>query len=222
MPLQIQGNAGVTAEVETNTRAIRTTLRPIDVGALGSYRVAEFSGLMATIAAKTATAGHIFAWRWGDATRFALLKYLKIRYSVVTGFTAAQELGFDAIIARGYTVSSSAGTAITLGGNSMKKRTSMGASLLTDARIAAAVALTAGTHTLDGQPIVTSGRRTLAAAATVEGLDFEEALDLTNSGDYPYVFAQNEGIIVRNNILMGAGGTVRLHVQMAWDEVAAY
>lgn len=222
MAIQIQGNSGVVAEIESNTRAQRVTPRPIDVGALGSYRVSEFSGLMATIAAKTATAGHIFAWRWGDATNFALLRYLKVRYVVVTGFTAAQELGFDVVIARSYTASHTGGTAITLTTNSMKKRTSMGTTLLTSARIATAAALTAGTHTLDAQPMLISGVKTLAAAATVQDASLEETLDLSDGFDYPYVFARDEGFIVRNNILMGAAGTVRLHVQVAWHEVTSY
>lgn len=219
MPFQQEGISGVVQEVEPNTRAGRVTIRPHDM--LGSYRVAEFSGLMTTIAAKTATAGHVFAWRW-TSTNLALLRYLKVRYSVITGFTAAQELGFDVAIARGYTASHTAGTALSFAASAAKKRSSMPSSLVGDARIATAAALTAGTHTLDPHPIVISGTRTLAAAATVPGYDFEETLDLTNSGDHPYVFAQNEGLVVRNNILMGAGGTVRMHVQMAWDEIASY
>jgi hypothetical protein len=218
---QVQGNAGVIAEVESNTRALRITNRPIDVGALGAYRTAEFSGLMTVIAAKTATAGHIFAWRWGDATRVALLRQLRIRYSIISGFTAAQELGFDAVIARSYTASHTAGTALTLTGNSFKKRTSMATTLLTDARIATTAALTAGTHTLDAQPFLINSRRTLAAAATVEGLDFEETISFWD-GAHPFVFVQNEGFVIRNNILMGAAGTVRLDVEVDWEEVASY
>jgi hypothetical protein len=222
MPLQIQGNGGITAEVDSNSRAIRITPRPIDVGALGSYRVAEFSGLMTGIAAKTATAGHVFSWRWGDATRVAALRYVKIRYAVITGFTAAQELGFDAIIARTYSASHTGGTALTLTTNSMKKRTSMATTLLTDARIATTAALTAGTHTLDAQPFMMSEAKTLAAAATVQDSAFEETLDMTDGYDYPYLFAQNEGFVVRNSIAMGAAGTVRMHVAMAWDELTAF
>ena len=37
MPLQIQGNSGTVAEVEQNTRALRTVLRPNDYGSLGIF-----------------------------------------------------------------------------------------------------------------------------------------------------------------------------------------
>lgn len=223
MSVQIIGNGGVVGEVESNTRAMRTTLRPLDVGSLGSYRLAAFSGLMTTIAAATATAGHVYAWRWGDATRLAILRYIKMRAAVITGFTAAQELSFDAIFARSYSGSHTAGTNLAVTTNNNKKRTSMGASLLTDARIATGAALTAGTHTLDGNPFAVGGPvKTLAAAATVQDGSLEMVVDLTNGVDYPIVFAQNEGFVIRNVVLMGAAGTVRMAVEVAWDEVSAY
>ena len=47
MALQLQGNGGTVAEVESATRAMRTALRPIDIGSLGSYRKAMTSGTIA-------------------------------------------------------------------------------------------------------------------------------------------------------------------------------
>ena len=48
MAIQLQGNGGTVADVDgTNYRALRTTLRPIDYGALGSYRLSLLSGTMA-------------------------------------------------------------------------------------------------------------------------------------------------------------------------------
>lgn len=225
MGLKITGNGGTDAEVDGTTfRALRVTNRPIDVGALGSYRAAAFSGLSATIAAGTASAGHVFAFRWPDATRFAIVKALKIRMAVITGFTAAQELGFDAFVARSYTAAHGGGTALTLGGNNQKKRTAHGTSLITsaaDIRIASATALTGSSFTLDANPIMAGSFKTLAAAATVQDGSYESYLDLS-AVDHPFVLAQNEGLVVRNQILMGAGGTVRWAVEIAWDEVTSY
>lgn len=226
MGFKITGNSGVDADVDgTGFRALRTTPRPLDVGSLGSYRMAAFSGLMATIAAGTASAGHVFSFRWSDATRLCILRFLKVRYTVVTGFTAAQELSFDAFVARGYTADHGGGTALTLGGNNQKKRTSHGSSLVTSAasaRIASTTALTGSSFTLDANPILVGMGKTLAAAATVQDAAFEDFIDMTDGVDHPFVLAQNEGIVVRNGILMGAAGTVRMGVQIAWDEVAAY
>lgn len=227
MGFKITGNGGTDAEVDgTGFRALRVTQRPIDIGALGSYRMAAFSGLTTVIAAGTASAGHVYSFRWSDATRLCLIRYLKVRYTVVTGFTAAQELAFDAFVARGYTADHAGGTAITLGGNNQKKRTSMGTSLVTTAasmRIASTTALTGSSFTLDGNPIMVGMGKTLAAAATVQDAAFEETIDMTDGGaEYPIVLAQNEGIVVRNGVLMGAAGTVRIGVTVAWDEVSAF
>lgn len=225
MGFKITGNGGTDAEVDgTNFRAIRVTNRPIDVGALGSYRIAAISGLTTVIAAGTASAGHVFAFRWSDATRFAVVKTLKIRMAVITGFTAAQELGFDAFVARSYTAAHAGGTAITLGGNNQKKRTSMGTSLVgsaSDVRIASTTALTGSSFTLDANPIMVGSFKTMAAAATVQDNSYESMLDLA-AVDHPFVLAQNEGIVVRNQTLMGAAGTVRWNVEIAWDEVTSY
>jgi hypothetical protein len=215
---QFLGASGNLAEVEPNSLAFRATLRPNDIGTLGSYRLATFTGLTAGIAANAP----LFSWRWGDASRVAILRYLRIRAAVVTGFTAAQELAFDAMIARSWTTNDSGGTAIVFTANNAKKRTSMGQSLVTDCRIAAAATLTAGARTLDANPIMAGVAKTLAAAATVQDAVLEETFDATNGQDFPFVFAQNEGFVVRNSILMGAGGTVRWAVQAAWDEMASY
>lgn len=225
MGLKITGNSGVDVDVDgTSFRAFKVTARPVDVGSLGSYRLGAFSGLMATIAAGTGSAGHVFSLRWSDATRLCLVRYLRVRYVVVTGFTGAQELSFDAFVARGYTADHGGGTALTLGGNNQKKRTSHGTSLVTtaaSARIASTTALTGSSFTLDANPFLVGMGKTLAAAATVQDIAFDETLDTTD-GKWPIVLAQNEGIVVRNGVLMGAGGTVRMGIQMAWDEVSAF
>lgn len=221
MSLQIAGNSGVVADVDGTTfRAIRVTQRPNDPGALGSYRLATISGLTTAVAAN----GLVFAWRWADATRVAVLKYFKVRMAVITGFTAAQELGFDVMIGRGYTANHTGGTALTLGGNNQKKRTAMGTTLIgtaADIRMATTAALGGGTITVDSNPVMAGTFKTLAAAATVQDGAYESIMDFSGI-DYPFVFAQNEGIVVRNSILMGAGGTVRWAVECAWDELNSY
>jgi len=225
MGFKITGNAGVDAEVDgTGFRALRVVQRPNDPGALGAYRLAAFSGLTTTIAAGTASAGHVFSLRWTDATRFLVLKHLKVAMTVVTGFTAAQELAFEAFIARGYTATHTGGTAITLGGNNQKRRTSMGTSLVTtaaSARIASTTALAGSTFTLDANPFMHGSVKTLAAAATVQDARLENVMDF-GGNDHPFVLSQDEGIVVRNTILLGAAGTVRWSIECGWDELTSY
>lgn len=224
MAIQIQGNGGVVAEVDGSTyRALRSTIRPVDYGALGSYRVAQTVGLVVTQAAN----GTLFSFRWADATRFCVIHYLRLQeiQTSATATAALNDLRYQVFIARGFTASDSAGTAITLTGNSMKKRTSMGTSLVTDIRFSTVAAgLTAGTRTLDSNPILELQTNVLAVFPTAGfSQPFSKELDLTNGQDSPIVLAQNEGLIVRGpTTVFGAAGTGNLLVDMSWSEVTSF
>ncbi len=233
MAIQIQGNGGVVAEVDGTTfRALRVGARPIDHGALGHYRLHAQTGTLAALAAGTASAGHIFAFRWGDATRLAVITKLKTRFLPLTLFTAAtltDHTSIDAFIVRSYTASHAAGTNLTPTGNNAKMRSNMGTSLVTDVRLSTTAALTNGTETFDAFPFAQSIRkanRVNPAAATEEvimpqtdgmELDFD-----MGGGDHPIVLAQNEGIVIRNRTVWPAAGTGILSVSVAWAEVAAF
>ena len=181
----------------------------------GGYRYAGFSGLLpAALAANAET----FQMRWSSATDLFVLKFLKVRYQVITGFTAAQELAFDAVQSTGFTVAGTGGTAITPAATTLKKRQSIAISKVSDMRIATTAALGVGTKTLSANSFLVGMGKALAVGATVQDAVFEETLDLTHSGDDPIVFAQNEGFSIRNTIALGAGGTVRMAVQLAWTE----
>lgn len=187
--------------------ATRTTMMPLD--ALGVYSLAGDVGYTATT-----INGAIFSFRWGDATRFCVL--LRVRVMVLaTAFTTAGVVERQMILARAFTASDTGGTAATLTGNNMKRRTSMGTTLLTDARFGGF--LTAGTRTLDAAPMAAvSGW--MAAVGTV--IPFTTLYDATNAHEYPVVFAQNEGFIIR----LGAAETAstrRTFVSVDWAEVNA-
>jgi len=71
MAIQVQGFDGTVAAVDgTNYRSMRTTLRPLDYGALGSYRLSLLSG---TMAAGLAANSEVFQFRWSDATRICVV-----------------------------------------------------------------------------------------------------------------------------------------------------
>lgn len=231
MAIQIQGNGGTVAEVDGTTfRAQRVTSRPLDYGAFGHYQIAAVTGtLPAALAAGTGTAGHVFAFRWGDATRLAVIYYLITQFQTLTAFTAATltDYGsFDAFILRSYTASHAAGTDLTPTGNNAKLRTSMGTSLLTSARISTTAALTAGTHTFDAFAFAQSIEKgdcgttatTLSPRVPGPGLLYAPLTD----GRHPIVLAQNEGIVIRNRTVWPAAGTGVLRVEINWAEVSAY
>lgn len=218
MAIQVQGYDGTVAAVDgTNYRAMRTTLRPIDHGALGSYRLSLLSG---TMAAGLAANSEVFQFRWSDATRLCVVT--SVVWDGLSGSATAFAAGFgkvDMMVARSWTADGSGGTAATITGNNQKQRTSMGTTLLGAARISSTAALTAGTKTLDSQAI---GQYS-AAFGTATSTQWMPALDLFHvdpGGECPVILAQNEGFVVRATV--PATGTWQFGVTVSWTEVAAY
>jgi hypothetical protein len=219
MAFPLQGNGGVVAEVDgTAFRALRATLRPIDHGSLGHYRLSTTVGLVATQAAN----GTLFSFRWTDATRLCALQFVRLSVLQTAAATATIMPSFEVFVARSFTVSDSAGTALTLTGNAFKKRTSMGTTLVGDIRKSAAAAgLTVGTRTLDGESVMQVP--TNQTITTPNAITYQKSLDFTDGGDHSIVLAQNEGWIVRGpSVVFGAAGTANLVVEAAWAEVSAY
>lgn len=217
MGIELIGLGGAVADVDASHDALRTTPRPPE--AVGAFRLAKFSGLMTGIAAN----GHVFLFRNANPTNLVLLQYLHVKYQVITGFTAAQELAFAASAVRNWGTATAGGTPVAVANNNMKKRTSLAASQV-DARIAAAAVLTApgGVTVQDADAFLVGMGKTLAAAATVQDAAFEAIYDGSNGADHPFVIAPNEGFTIQNSILMGAAGTVRMSVTAAWLEAETY
>jgi hypothetical protein len=183
----------------------------------GLYRLSMQSGLMTTIAAGSATAGHVFAFRWTSATFIACIHRIKLRWQTTTAFTAAQEMGFRIFRLTGYSAAHTGGTAATLTAPNLKKATRFPVSALADARIGAAAALTAGTHTLDAQEI--GGLNFFSQATAVPDISMVETT--IDAGPQLSSFLElvvNEGFIVRNELVMGAAGVGRLLVEVDWIE----
>lgn len=218
MAIQVQGNGGTIAEVDgTAYRALRISQRPVDAGALGHYRFATTVSLVATQAAN----GTLLSFRWGDATRLCALQFIRLRCLQTAAATATIMPTFEVVIARSFSVSDSAGSAIVMTGNNLKRRTSMGTSLVTDIRKSVlAAGVTVGTRTLDAEAVMQLP--TSQTITTPNATVHESSLELAD-GDHPFVFAQNEGIIVRGpSVVFGAAGTANLVVNIGWAEVAAY
>src|ERR1051326_98232 len=141
----VGGTSGALADVDSGTKALKTRVHAMDV--LGSYQLEAISG---TMAAGLAAAAPIMGCRWGDATRLMLLRRLAFDARALTAFTAGVFL-FDFIVARAWTGNYTGGTSILPTGNSPKRRTSSGPTLITALRISSTATLTAGgTPPLDG------------------------------------------------------------------------
>ena len=185
---------------------------------LGSYRSSFVTGNVTTIAAATATAGFLFSMRFSSAATPAqslLIRYLEVEFLLSTAFAAAQEVGFDAVIARSYSASPTGGTAQTLAAGDGRKRANYLAnpfSVAGDVRTASAAAITAGTQTLDGQSICRGSMWAGAIGAKLE----RQVYDYTGL-DGGITIANNEGLIIRNTVLMGATGVGAWKFTVGYD-----
>lgn len=217
MATQLQGfTTANIAEVEANTRALRTVLKPDDYGSLGIYAIGLTSGIMA---AGLTAASVVYSFRFAPGGgNLAIVKRILISAGdTATAFTAGV-VTFKAFVARSFSVSASGGTAATLTGNNGKLRTSMATTGLTDLRISSTAALTAGTRTIDAQEFASSSGSITATAGT----PLTQPIELWNPkpGDYPLVLATSEGFEIQATV--PATGTWTFSVTTVWEELASY
>lgn len=199
----------------------------MDTAIEGAYRVGKYSGLITTVAAGTASAGHLWTAEWllpaatqlTDKRRVAVIQRLRVRAKTVAGFTAAQEFQLAVYKLTGVTAVHAGGSAVAP--EEKFNPTGMPNPLMA-VRIAAAAELTDGTHAAPGDPIASDSSAELAAAATVGKGSVDMFMSTEDVPQFPFVLTSGEGLLVRNEILMGAGGTVRLCVEMDWLELQRY
>lgn len=214
MALQVQGVGGTIAEVDSTTRAQRVSVRPLDPGALGTYRLSTQTGVMA---AGLVAGSEILQFRWTDATRLCVVERVMFDGLGSIAAFAAGVANFRLTVARGWTVDGSGGTAVTPATNSNKMRTSMATSLVGAIRVASTAALTAGTKTLDASDHGGAiGGLTATAGA---GLSDQAMLDVMAQG-HPIVLAANEGFVIRATV--PATGTWTAGFTIHWTEMTAY
>lgn len=223
MAIQLQGNGGVVAEVDgTGFRAMRMTPRPLEYGSLGHY---SYGGMTGVIPAGLAANSEIFQFRWTDATRLAVIRRIKFSASVsTTMFAAGVPVQIDLVKSTAWSAAGTGGTAISPAAL-LKRRTSMGSSLIAsgDIRIATTAALGAGTKTLE-----TYAMANFCAGGPITGVlngtifpPFELFEAEPGDGGHPLVLAQNEGFSIRS-VAVPATGTWSASVVVDWAEVASY
>jgi len=215
----IGGTTGAKQEVETGTLAARTTLRPLDIGALGSYSTTVKSGIMA---AGLGAAAPIVAFLWKPATvptSLCAIRRMKFSlYDLGTGFAAGDAL-FEWYVARAFTVQDTGGGAATLTGNNAKLRTSH-ATTQAAIQVSATATLTAGTRTLDANPL--RALQTVAGTSAFGSIILPETeVFRQQPGEQPLILAgSGEGVVIQATV--PATGTWTFYAGFDWDEVAAY
>jgi hypothetical protein len=202
--------------VDPTMKSFRTSMKPDEL--TGDFQVSAITGAMTVIAA----AGPVFSFRYAPGFgQLCVVKRISITATVTAGFTAGQQLGYGVFVARNFLASDSGGTALApFTGSNQKIRTALNSSGVTDCRISTTGVLTAGTRTLDTQPL---GLTYAYAATTTAGTIINNVQLISyNFNDYPLVLQNNEGFVIANQVLQGAGGTVGLVVNVEWFETDAY
>jgi hypothetical protein len=200
-------------EVEANTKAARSVLRPDDYGSLGIYRVGGPSGVVAAAAVTTT----MFSFRYGGAN-LCLVKRVLFSAGSILAFAAGVGV-FQMFAARSFSASDTGGTSLLPSGNQNKMRTSMATTGMTDIRIATTATLTAGTRTLDTNAVGTIVVGIPAVAGTIVVPAGTPLLD-QRPCEHPLVLANNEGFVI--SAVVPITGTWTFGVQVDYLELAAY
>lgn len=216
--IQTAAASSGSAVVDPTFQAIRISERPPEV--LGAYQYAITSGALTVVAAGAL----VYSFRFNPAvtTNLCMIRRVEIGFSTITAFGAAQSLQYSMQIARSFTAVDSGGTsgAFTQA-NTGKMRTTMPTSQMSltgsNIQIANTGAMTAGTRTLDTQPIAFLSGTSSAVGATLPST----AIYQHQSGDYPLILGYQEGFILNNVQTMGATGVINLTVNVEWMELSA-
>ena len=190
----------------------------------GGDRISMYTG---SVVAGLAAAAPIFSLRWTSTASRMIIQSIMLDFYVVTAYTTAQGIANSLYFARSYTVTDSGGTAITatqtadqaldtkqigVGGNAQ----SLIFAGSGDMRIATTATLTAGTRTLDDQALYSwlGSASAIGAASNNPDLVLGQQ-DATN----PLTIRANEGIVITNDILLGAVGVIVWNIGLEWTEV---
>ena len=189
---------------------------------VGHYRLSVATGLTTGLAANNP----IFSARWNSTVgiRASVLRF-KISATIITAFTAAQEISAAAIVARAFTAVDSGGTPLVLTGlNNVQNSLSDVASIAT-INVATTSTLTAGTRTLDGNPFLQLSAAQLQVATSAVSIQNSNEYGLYSDMQFPFnlnaAAGSQEGVVVTVPVAQGAGGTVRYVIDMEWIEYNA-
>jgi hypothetical protein len=202
---------------------LRANIRCPAFGALGCYSQSLTSG---SIVATGSAGAVIWALRWTDSSRFALIERVRVAAVVDGTITTSVPYNLQLFRSRGFTVSptTSIGTTATLTGNNAKRRTSMGTTLMGGIWIlgTAAAGLTGQTLGNDTDAMATI----VGASGQAIGSQFfgpsPASLWDDNVDAHPLVLAQNDGLAIQAPLAGPATGTFKVSVSVDWMEVAAY
>ena len=209
--------------VDPTFKAARVSVRAPE--AVGYFQLGAVSGNLTntTVVAN----GSLFSMRWAPGNgKLAIIRRVTVNFVQTVGWTAAAAQPVGLYIARSWSVSDSGGSALTVAANTNKMRTSNDPSLFaapSDVRVATTATLTAGTRTLDTNPIAVGLlAASQVAAASANYPQQTIVLHDVNTGDHPIVLDNNEGIVLNNMVVWPAAANGLISVNVEWFESNSY
>jgi hypothetical protein len=183
-----------------------------------SYSLGVVSG---TMAAGLSAASPIVSIRWATVGQLCVIRSLRLTAgNSATAFTAGF-VAFDLITARGWSANDTGGGAVAWTNTATNRRRSTfgdsGFATAGEIRVATTATLSAGTRTLDTNPL-----NSIAASVTATAGDFVlPETELVPRGAYPIVLsaaaaATAQGLVIRATV--PATGTWQFSVAMDWEE----
>ena len=209
---RILGKDGSTQVAADPTHsALRVSLRPLEVSTLGAFSKSMSSGVLT---AGLAAGSNFYSFRNGGSN-LALVREVTLTFSDVTTAFAVGSAIFNMFVARSFSASDTGGTAGVLTGNNSKLRSSFGTTTISDIRISNTGILTAGTRTLDTDPMASI---VVGITATASAIFIPPGTVLwkPEPGQHPLVLAPNEGFVIQGTV--PATGTWSFGVRTTWDE----
>jgi hypothetical protein len=208
----LQGStSGNGSEVDATLKALRVTARPPEV--INWNTIAGSSGALTIVAA----GGAVFSFR-NIGTTPIMVRRVALGFGVTTAFTTAQALAYSLFKATGFSVSDSGQTALYTAGQN-KHRTGMAnVTVAPDCRISATAALTNGTRSVETAALGV----TVGAAKALGDVLSPQSLFQQDTSNMPLILVQNEGLVITNDITMGAAGIIRLQAAIEFAEIAAW
>jgi hypothetical protein len=174
-----------------------------------SYTLAGITGTVGAALAQDSVVFAMFASASADL--WAYLEQIRLAYTTIVPFTT------PVTAARRLTLHRATGGVPATGGtqvNVVKNKTGAPASIITDARIAAAVALGIAGITVLPDPIATLDLTSVGAA----GGRLEQVYDMTPPKYSPHAIVPGELLVIKDPVAMDAAGTWQLAVAVRWRE----
>jgi len=216
------GSVGGNLIIDPTFQTARNSERPPEC--LGSYSISMVSGAITVIAAgTTGSLVSLYSFRWAPATstQLCMIRRIEVGFNTTTAFGAAQSLQYNLMVLRNFSANQTGGTAASFSqSNTGKHRTVMPTSALAGGggiQMATTTALAGTAFTADSQFYATINGTSSTVGTSVPMTPIYQH----QTGDYPLIFAANEGFMINNGQVMGATGVGNLIVNVEWMELAA-